>query len=89
LATPLSGIREPVREGENGFLITPEPGLIARRLDELGHDSALRAKLGERARQAALQFSWGAMVAKHHQLYRRFAESSSLEASQIKGKRSP
>jgi len=89
LATPLSGISELVRDGENGFLITQEPGLIARRLDELGHDSALRAKLGERARQAALQFSWGAMVAKHHQLYRRFAESSSLEASQIKGKRSP
>lgn len=79
LVTPLSGISELVHDRENGFLITQEPGLIARRLDELGEDSALRARLGETARQAALQFSWEAMVAKHHELYRRLAASSDVE----------
>src|SRR2546427_963317 len=35
LVTPVSGVRELVRDGEAGFLITREPGVIANRLKQL------------------------------------------------------
>jgi UDP-glucose:(heptosyl)LPS alpha-1,3-glucosyltransferase len=77
LATPVSGVRELIRDGENGFLITQEPQSIAARLNELAADPALRARLGRGARESALAFSWDEMVAKHHELYMRLAGRSS------------
>jgi UDP-glucose:(heptosyl)LPS alpha-1,3-glucosyltransferase len=73
LATPVSGVRELIDDGRNGFLINQEPQVIAERLRRLAGDPALRARLGQAARQSALQFSWQEMVAKHHQLYSRLS----------------
>ncbi len=73
LATPVSGVRELIRDGQNGFLITREPQSIADRLNELAADPALRVRLGRAARESALAFSWDEMVAKHHELYMRLA----------------
>jgi len=73
LATPVSGVRELIEDGENGFLITQDPEDIAARLRELGADPELRARLGAAARESALRFSWANMVAKHRQLYERLA----------------
>jgi UDP-glucose:(heptosyl)LPS alpha-1,3-glucosyltransferase len=75
LATPVNGVRELLREGENGFLIDRDPSLIAERLTRLGNDASLRARQGEAARSAALAFSWEAMVRKHHELYVKLARS--------------
>jgi len=69
LATPVNGVRELVRDGESGFLISREPHVIAERLALLGADPALRARIGAAAREAALAFSWERMVAGHHELY--------------------
>jgi UDP-glucose:(heptosyl)LPS alpha-1,3-glucosyltransferase len=69
LATPVSGVRELIEDGVNGFLITRAPELIARRLSELAADPQLRARLGGRARESALRFSWGAMVAGYEDAY--------------------
>jgi glycosyltransferase involved in cell wall biosynthesis len=71
LGTPVSGVRELIRDGENGFVITREAPLIAERLRELAADPALRQRLGGNARQAASEFSWEATVAKHDELYAR------------------
>ncbi len=71
LVTPVNGPRELIEDGENGFLITREPREIARRLDQLAADPALRARLGRAARQSTLRFGWTAMVAKHAELYAR------------------
>lgn len=71
LATPVNGVRELIEDGRNGFLITPEPRIIAGRLAQLAGDPALRARLGQAARRSALQFGAEKMVAKHHQLYER------------------
>lgn len=73
LATPVSGVRELIRDGQNGFLITPEPAAIAARLQELAADPALRARLGSAARRAALEFRSEEMVAEHGRLYARLA----------------
>jgi glycosyltransferase involved in cell wall biosynthesis len=70
LAAPVSGVRELIRDGQNGFLIAPEPQAIAERLGELAADPALRMRLGHAARQSALEFRWEETVAKHQELYR-------------------
>lgn len=74
LATPVSGVRELIADGESGFFITREPAAIAERLNELAADPALRERLGHAARGAALGFSWEEMVARHHELYARLAD---------------
>ena len=76
LATPVSGVRELIKDGQNGFLISQEPGMIAGRLGQLAADPALRTRLGRAARQSALEFSWQKMVTKHHELYSRLAGES-------------
>lgn len=75
LAAAVSGVRELIEDGHNGFLITRDPDLIAERLGRLAADPALRTRLGHAARESALQFSWEEMVVKHHELYLRLARS--------------
>jgi UDP-glucose:(heptosyl)LPS alpha-1,3-glucosyltransferase len=76
LAAPVSGVRELIDDGRNGFLIGREPDQIAARLRQLADDPALRERLGEAARRSALEFSWERMVDRHRELYRRLAEGS-------------
>jgi UDP-glucose:(heptosyl)LPS alpha-1,3-glucosyltransferase len=71
LATPVSGVRELIHDGRNGFLITKEPAAIAERLNRLAADPALRRSLGSAARESALHFTWAEMVDKHSALYDR------------------
>ena len=57
LAGAVSGVRELIEEGENGYLIERDPAMIAERLQRLGADPQLRARMGHSARAvgAALQ----------------------------------
>jgi glycosyltransferase involved in cell wall biosynthesis len=71
LATPVSGVRDLIEDGHNGFLITRDPQLIATRLRQLAADPALRSRLGLAARESALRFSAERMVREHHELYER------------------
>jgi glycosyltransferase involved in cell wall biosynthesis len=74
LATPVSGVRELIEDGRNGFLITRDPQLIAERLGQLAADPGLRSRLGRAARESALGFSGERMVGEHDRLYARLAE---------------
>jgi glycosyltransferase involved in cell wall biosynthesis len=76
LATPVNGVRELIRDGHNGFVISRDAAEIAGRLCQLAADPALRRRLGERARESALEFSWRKMVAEHHELYARLSHDS-------------
>ncbi len=75
IATPVNGIRELVREGEDGYLIDADPAQIAERLALLS-DAATRARLGAAARAAALEYSWTKMIDRHEALYATLAERS-------------
>jgi UDP-glucose:(heptosyl)LPS alpha-1,3-glucosyltransferase len=75
IATPVNGIRELVRDGEDGYLIQADPREIAERLALLG-DAATRARLGTAARAAALEYSWTKMIDRHEALYGTLAERS-------------
>jgi glycosyltransferase involved in cell wall biosynthesis len=79
LATPVSGVRELIEDGRNGYLIDREPQTIAQRLNQLGADSALRTRLGVGARESALAYSWESMVAKHEHLYARVSAAADRE----------
>jgi glycosyltransferase involved in cell wall biosynthesis len=80
LATPVSGVRELIRDGQSGFLISQEPSVIAARLGELAADPALRKRLGEAARHAALAFDTARMIAEHDVLYQQ------LTGAQLSGR---
>jgi len=69
LATPVSGVRELLDDGRNGFLITRDPQQIAERLGQLAADPELRTTMGLAARESALHYSWAAMVEHHSDLY--------------------
>jgi UDP-glucose:(heptosyl)LPS alpha-1,3-glucosyltransferase len=73
LATAVSGVRELIQDGENGYLIRAEPHDIAERLAQLGVDPALRARLGQAVRRSVLQYSWQEVVSRHLDLYARIA----------------
>jgi glycosyltransferase involved in cell wall biosynthesis len=73
VATPVNGVRELIEDGRNGFLVAPDPEVIAERLCRLAEDPALRERVGAAARRSALAFSWGEMVVKHESLYERLA----------------
>jgi UDP-glucose:(heptosyl)LPS alpha-1,3-glucosyltransferase len=81
LATPVNGVRELIEDGRNGFLITPEPRVIAERLVQLAQDPALRVRLGQAARSSAMEFGAEKMIAKHHRLYARLAAASARRAA--------
>jgi glycosyltransferase involved in cell wall biosynthesis len=73
LATPVSGVRELIEDGRNGFVISRDAAEIGGRLNELAADPALRARLGAAARESASLYSWARMVERHEQLYARLA----------------
>ena len=69
LATSVNGVRELISDGENGFIITRDPVLIAGRLRELAADPQLRLRIGNAARQSSLEFGWDRTVASYEALY--------------------
>ncbi|MGH2864895.1 MAG: glycosyltransferase family 4 protein [Solirubrobacteraceae bacterium] len=77
IATPVNGVRELIEDGRSGFLVVPEPSVIAERLSQLADDPSLRRRLGEAARRAALGFGVERMVAAHHALYVQLGETAS------------
>jgi glycosyltransferase involved in cell wall biosynthesis len=82
LATPVNGVRELVSDGVNGFLISADPRDIAGRLRMLAEDPALRERLGQAARDAALEYSWEKMVERHHRLYSSLAAPTPLSGAE-------
>jgi UDP-glucose:(heptosyl)LPS alpha-1,3-glucosyltransferase len=75
VATPVNGVRELIRDGQNGLLIArPDSADIAERLGQLAADPQLRHRLGLAARASALEFTWARMVQGHHELYQRLVQ---------------
>ncbi|MGH7946395.1 MAG: N-acetyl-alpha-D-glucosaminyl L-malate synthase BshA [Opitutaceae bacterium] len=73
VSTAVGGIPEVVTSGENGVLVPAgDADGLARGVESLLQDSALRARLGEAARQRAREkFSAAAIVPHYEALYRR------------------
>lgn len=76
VATAVNGVRELIADGQNGFLVTADPEVIAERLRRLAADPRLRVRLGEAARQTALGFSRTRMIEEHEALFERLASGA-------------
>jgi glycosyltransferase involved in cell wall biosynthesis len=65
VTTPVSGIPELVRDGENGLLVPPdEPAALADALERLRRDPALAARLGSAGRETVRERFDGEMLAR-------------------------
>jgi glycosyltransferase involved in cell wall biosynthesis len=73
VATAVGGIPEVVESGVSGVLVPAgDPDALARGVESLIADPALRARLGAAAKgRAAALFSADVIVGKYVQLYRR------------------
>ncbi|MBK9944996.1 MAG: glycosyltransferase family 4 protein [Kouleothrix sp.] len=62
--TDAGGVLEFVADGVNGYVVAPDPDVIAARLDQLAADAALAARLGQAGPACAAAISWDQVVAK-------------------------
>lgn len=70
VATPVAGIPEAIRDGENGILVPPEPAEIAGMIDYLIENPDLARRLGENAKRTVEErFTWQKSAAKFLTLF--------------------
>lgn len=71
IATNVGGPAEIIQNSVNGILVPPSsPNAIALQITRLIEDKNERRRLGEKARETAVnRFSWGVIAEKYHQLY--------------------
>lgn len=74
VSTRVNGTEDFVVHGENGFFVEREGGSLARALDPLVRDRALRARLGDRARRDASGYTWESVAARTLEVYRQVDE---------------
>jgi N-acetyl-alpha-D-glucosaminyl L-malate synthase BshA len=76
VATAVGGIPEVVESGRSGLLVPPlDPDAVARSVESLIGDPALRAQMGAAARlRARERFSADVIVSRYEQLYRRVCQ---------------
>jgi UDP-glucose:(heptosyl)LPS alpha-1,3-glucosyltransferase len=58
LITDLGGVREYLRDGENGWFVEPDGGAIATKLERLARDRPLLAAMSRRARASVAHRGW-------------------------------
>ncbi|HYW47282.1 MAG TPA: glycosyltransferase family 4 protein [Bryobacteraceae bacterium] len=75
VASNVGGLREVVRNGENGLLVENDPAAIAAAIRELRGDPGLRGRLGEAARRTVIErFTVDRMVRRTMEVYRQVLE---------------
>lgn len=74
VATPVAGVQDLVRDGENGLLVPPDdPAALAAALARLRSEPGLAARLGAAARATAEGFRWERARAALEPLLERWA----------------
>lgn len=63
------GVSELVIDGENGYLTSPNPAVIASRVLSILDDRKLRESMRNRAREYASTFNWNRVIRAYLQLY--------------------
>jgi len=83
VATDVSGCRDVVRDGENGFLVPAQQiAPLAEAIERLVHDGELRRVMGERGRKRALaEFSVDIVAAQTLQVYEELFASTVTKKS--------
>jgi glycosyltransferase involved in cell wall biosynthesis len=82
LASPVGGIEDYLRDGENGFHVQRDAVEIAGKLDRVLNDPALHARLRERGLATAEDYSWERIAEQYLSL---FAELIAEKARSLPG----
>ncbi|MEK6279120.1 MAG: glycosyltransferase family 4 protein [Acidobacteriota bacterium] len=82
LASPVGGIEDYLRDGENGFHIDRDPTAIAAKLDRLISDPALQARIREAGLATAGKYAWEKIADQYLSLF------DELSAERARGLRS-
>lgn len=69
LASPVGGIEDYLRDGENGFHIDRDPTAIAATLERLLNDPALQARIREEGLATARDYAWGKIGQQYLSLF--------------------
>lgn len=69
LASPVGGIEDYLRDGENGLFIKRDPRDIAVKLDRLLNDSTLRVRIRERGLATAANYAWEKIAQQYLNLF--------------------
>ena len=80
IATAVGGVPELVKDGISGILVPPQnPEALAKAMIQLAQNSSLRQKMGEAARQYAMEyFSVERMAKEYERLYTKLLESRNV-----------
>ena len=74
IATPVAGVRDLVKDGENGLLVpVDDASALARAIARVQGDAALAARLGAAARATAETFRWECVRSKLEPLLERWS----------------
>ena len=72
VASDISGNRDVITEGENGFLVVPGSSeKLAHAILKLLSNNETRQKMGIQARKIASEFAWSEIAKKYESLYRK------------------
>ena len=72
VATDVTGNRDVVRDGDNGYLVGVEQlNTIPDRIGSLAADLPLRGRLGDAARRTAARYDWDGIVSAYLDAYER------------------
>jgi glycosyltransferase involved in cell wall biosynthesis len=84
VTTDVSGCRDAVRDGDNGFVVPPQQAApLADAIERLVCDAELRRLMGERGRERALnEFSVDIVAAQTLQVYEELFASTGMKKSQ-------
>lgn len=74
VTTRVNGTEDFVVPGENGYFITRDGAAIARAVEPLLADAALRRRLGERARRDASEYTWERVARRTLEVYEEVHE---------------
>jgi glycosyltransferase involved in cell wall biosynthesis len=73
VATNIRGLREIIKDGENGFLVEPKnPEQIAEKVLLLLEDDELRARISRNNKEKAKQYSWENIVERLEEIYQSY-----------------
>jgi glycosyltransferase involved in cell wall biosynthesis len=82
VASDISGNRDIISEGENGYLIVPGSyEKLAQAILKLLSDDKMRQKMGDQARVVATAYAWSEIAKQYESLYRETIEAAHLKMS--------
>jgi glycosyltransferase involved in cell wall biosynthesis len=82
LASPVGGIEDYLRDGENGIHIPHDPAVIARKVDEFLADKELQSRLRAAGLETVQEYEWEKIAAQYLNLFEELGqERTSLRSA--------